>query len=413
MRSALPRASRLVLVALLAASTALALAQDVPKEPPTGEAGGAPVAEAAAPAPTPDVPARKKKVSFRDPEDGAFDYSDYLLNHRGFLPVPFLITEPAVGYGGGLALLFFQESIAESQRKSLERGERMAPPNIGGVAAFLTSNGTWGGGVGYMGSSRGDRFRYQAELAKVELVLDYYGPRQIPRRFTTEAPYLTIDGLARLGQSDLFVGARYYYFGATSRFEGDLPFEILPEEIESPLGRASVLIDYDSRDNTLTPSRGLFLEIDIGWSRPALGSKRSFNSQLARCFGYIPLGRSVILGLRGDGQFTNGEVPFYALPYLALRGIPAMRYQGRDTLLAEVEVRYNLTGRWALLIFGGGGKAYGGRVAFDEAHLVGGGGAGFRYLIARKLGLYAGIDLARGSGSDDTNIYFQVGSAWR
>lgn len=361
----------------------------------------------------PATPPEKSKVSFRDPEDGAFDYSDYLLNHRGFLPVPFLITEPAVGYGGGLALLFFQESIADSQRESIERGERMAPPNIGGVAAFLTSNGTWGGGVGYFGSSRGDRFRYKAELAKVELVLDYYGPRQIPRRFTTEAPYLTIDGLARVASSDLFIGARYYYFGATSRFEGERPLEILPEEFESPLGRAAVLIDYDSRDNVLTPSRGLFLEIDIGWSRPALGSERSFNSQLARCFGYIPLGRRVVLGLRGDGQFTSGEVPFYALPYLALRGIPAMRYQGRDTLLAEAELRVDLTRRWALVFFGGGGKAYGGRVAFEDAELVGGGGAGFRYLIARKLGLYAGIDLARGSGSDDTDIYFQVGSAWR
>lgn len=410
MRRAPHRKLRCTLVALLAAVTATSLAQEVPRDPPPGGAG--PATESDGTATASEAPA-KKRASFRDPEDGAFDYSDYLLNHRGFLPVPFLITEPAVGYGGGLALLFFQESIAESARESLERGERMAPPNIGGVAAFLTSNGTWGGGAGYFGSARGDRFRYQTLLSKVELVLDYYGPRQIPRRFTTEAPYLTIDGLARLGNSDLFVGARYYYFGATSRFEGDLPFEILPEEIDSPLGRASVLIDYDSRDNTLTPSRGVFLEIDIGWSRPALGSRRSFNSQLARCFGYIPLGRSVTLGLRGDGQFTNGEVPFYALPYLALRGIPAMRYQGRDTLLGEVEVRYNLTRRWALLLFGGGGKAYGGRVTVDEADLVGGGGAGFRYLIARQLGLYAGIDLARGSGSEDTDIYFQVGSAWR
>jgi hypothetical protein len=119
---------------------------------------------AAAPAPTPDVPAKKKKVSFRDPEDGAFDYSDYLLGHRGFLPVPFLITEPAVGYGGGLSLLFFQESIAATQGEQIERGERWAPPNIGGVAAFMTSNGIWGGGAGYFGSARGDCYRYEAEL---------------------------------------------------------------------------------------------------------------------------------------------------------------------------------------------------------------------------------------------------------
>jgi hypothetical protein len=403
-----------VLVALLAASTGLARAQDEPQEPPTGGAAGeAPVAEAAAPAPTPEVPAGKKKVSFRDPEDGAFDYSDYLLNHRGFLPVPFLITEPAVGYGGGLSLLFFQESIAAAQGEQIERGERWAPPNIGGVAAFMTSNGTWGGGAGYFGSARGDRYRYEAELAKVSLVLDYYGPRQIPREFTIEAPYVRAYGLARVGKSDLFLGARYLYFGAVSRFNGERPFEILPDEIKSPVALASLLVDYDSRDNILTPSRGLFLEVDIGWSRPALGSKRSFNSQMARCYGYIPIGRSVILGLRADGQFTSGSVPFYALPYIVQRGIPAMRYQGQNTLVGEVEVRIGLTRRWALVVFGGGGKAYGEFNPFDEAELVGGGGAGFRYLIARKLGMWAGIDLAQGSGSDQSDIYFQVGSAWR
>jgi len=42
-----------------------------------------------------------------DPKDGKFDAGDWLLHHRGFLPVPIIVTEPAVGYGGGAALLFF------------------------------------------------------------------------------------------------------------------------------------------------------------------------------------------------------------------------------------------------------------------------------------------------------------------
>jgi len=50
---------------------------------------------------------------FIDPKDGKFDTSDWLLHHRGFLPVPVIITEPAVGYGGGAALLFFHQSMDE------------------------------------------------------------------------------------------------------------------------------------------------------------------------------------------------------------------------------------------------------------------------------------------------------------
>ena len=45
------------------------------------------------------------------------------------------------------------------------------------------------------------------------------------------------------------------------------------------------------------------------------------------------------------------------------------------------------------------------------AESVAAGGVGFRYLIARKLGLYSGIDVAR--GPETTALYLQVGSAWR
>lgn len=40
-----------------------------------------------------------KALSLFDPEDGMLDASDLLLNHKGALPVPALITEPAIGGG--------------------------------------------------------------------------------------------------------------------------------------------------------------------------------------------------------------------------------------------------------------------------------------------------------------------------
>ena len=38
-----------------------------------------------------------KRGLFTDPEDGALDASEWLLEKKGFLPVPTIITEPAVG----------------------------------------------------------------------------------------------------------------------------------------------------------------------------------------------------------------------------------------------------------------------------------------------------------------------------
>ena len=79
--------------------------------------------------------------------------------------------------------------------------------------------------------------------------------------------------------------------------------------------------------------------------------------------------------------------------------------------MTEAEVRWNLTSRWAAVLFAGVGKAYGRRQSWDEARTVGAGGVGFRYLVARKLGMYAGLDVAR--GPEDTALYITAGHNWR
>ena len=58
-----------------------------------------------------------------------------------------------------------------------------------------------------------------------------------------------------------------------------------------------------------------------------------------------------------------------------------------------------------------------GRVAetfgdIGDAPSIGAGGAGFRYLIARLLGLGVGMDAAVGRGGEFA-VYLQTGAAWR
>jgi hypothetical protein len=50
---------------------------------------------------------KKKKVPLKDSTDGAFDLSDFVIDANGFIPVPILITEPALGgFGGGIVPIF-------------------------------------------------------------------------------------------------------------------------------------------------------------------------------------------------------------------------------------------------------------------------------------------------------------------
>lgn len=116
--------------------------------------------------------------------------------------MPIIITEPAVGAGAGAALLNFSESIAGSREKSQARGDRLSVPDIGAIAAFKTSNGSQGVAGGFFGTLQGDRWRYLAGAATVQLNLGYYGLQGKPRRFALDAPALVAQGLARLGESD-------------------------------------------------------------------------------------------------------------------------------------------------------------------------------------------------------------------
>ena len=77
---------------------------------------------------------------------------------------------------------------------------------------------------------------------------------------------------------------------------------------------------------------------------------------------------------------------------------------------AETEARWDFSHRWSLIGFLGAGKT---ATTVDDQTItnsVASGGAGFRYFLARKFGLRAGIDVAR--GPEDWSFYIIVGNAW-
>ena len=74
-----------------------------------------------------------------DPEDGQFDVSAWLATAKGFFPIPIIITEPAVGYGGGLALMFLHDSIKDRVEKIKERN----PDGTASEGRLVLKGGTW------------------------------------------------------------------------------------------------------------------------------------------------------------------------------------------------------------------------------------------------------------------------------
>lgn len=87
------------------------------------------------------VQAQKTKVSLKDSIDGAFDLSDYIINANGFVPLPYIITEPALGgFGGVLAPIFLKKRPPYIDSVRGERRVTPIPPDITGGAIGYTVN---------------------------------------------------------------------------------------------------------------------------------------------------------------------------------------------------------------------------------------------------------------------------------
>jgi hypothetical protein len=244
------------------------------------------------------------------------------------------------------------------------------------------------------------------------MTLDYYGLLSKPREYQLDGVGLMQQLLARAGKTDWFLGARYVWLQAKPSFGEGWPADIEDRpQREIRIGRLSLIADHDTRDNIFSPTSGHFVEAELVIASPELGGTTSYEQANLRGFDWQPLGKRFVLGLRGDVQATRGDVPFFAQPFITLRGVPALRYQDATAAVAETELWWLATPRWSLLGFTGVGRAWGRRDSFNEAETVTAVGAGFRYLIARKLGIHAGIDVAR--GPEETALYIQVGSPWR
>ena len=267
------------------------------------------------------------------------------------------------------------------------------PPDIWGVGAFATENGSRSQRSAGMFTFDDDRWRYRGGIGGVSLNLDFYGiggnlPIPVDRSigYNLEGFASFQQGMLRLGDSDTFVGARWIYLDLESRLDveaGDTGLE--PKQLARRSSGLGVVVEHDSRDNIFTPNGGCSARLEGTFYDDAFGSDNRFQAYRAHVFAYFPSGDRLSLGLRADGRAARGDVPFYMLPFIDLRGVPAVRYQDTNTAVLETEVRYDVTERWSLIGFIGPAARGASRTSFSDAGPAVSKGVGFRYLVARRL----------------------------
>jgi hypothetical protein len=364
-----------------------------------------PAADSAEPESKPAAP------RFRDPEDGWFDASEFLDTAYGFVPVLAPITEPAVGYGAAGALVFVD-------RHAPAEGERYRRPNIAAIGGLATENGTRGVFAGHLGTWMDGRLRTLAAVADADVNLEFFGlggdrpGGGSGLDYTVKAQGGAAGASYRIGGTPVWVGLRYALAKTSVELDprgGDEP-QVSPQDLDLRLGALTPSLTLDMRDNFFTPTNGWYVDLSVPLFRDALGSDRDFEKVTLTAMHYRPLSKSLFLGIRGTADASSDGTPFYLRPYVSLRGVQALRYQGEQAAEAEVELRWQLHPRFSLMGFGGAGVARSDVGEHQRDETVTAGGAGFRYLIARKHGLHMGLDVA--AGPDDPIIYVVFGSAW-
>ena len=184
------------------------------------------------------------------------------------------------------------------------------------------------------------------------------------------------------------------------------PVDHVDVEISTP----AAVLEFDSRDNVFTPTRGIYAETVYLASREELGASVEFERFQQVVMGWYPVADTVTLGLRADYQRASDSTPFFLRPYIELRGVQAMRYQGDEMASGEIEARWRCRDRWSVVFAAGAGTARSTRRDSANSQDIASGAVGFRYELARKFGLHAGMDV--GFSSETTAIYLQVGNAW-
>jgi outer membrane protein assembly factor BamA len=346
---------------------------------------------------------------FTDPEDGKIDISDYLANPGRFLPVPIIITEPAVGFGLGLAAVFLQPRHGEG-----EAGWKR--PNISAAGGLATENGTTGGGVFDMRYWRNGTLKSKAGLFSTSVNLDFYGfnsqsdeMKAIRYNLDVKGTHLALEKTTPIENLSVEMGYTYADITASLARDGS-SVSSLPDGVALRISGLSASLIYDSRDNLFSPQNGVFSKTTVFASGEVLGADVDFQKLSQMLILYHTINEHWMAGIKVDRQKVFGDYPFFAKPFISLRGVPAMMYQGESMLCAEIEVQHRLTERFRVLGFVGAGQTWDSIGPFDRNQSVTSGGVGFRYRLARKFGMDVGVDVA--TSGEDSAIYLQFGSAW-
>ncbi len=349
-----------------------------------------------------DISDASKKSGINAPAVESFGFG----KTPGYLLMPIPIVDPTIGNGLALGAMFTLPADSDQHTRQT---------NSYTVGGFYTDTGSWAIGLQEQDYFLDDSLRLSTALVHGQFNLKYYGSSadsplaDNPMDYSLKGTFLKPRLLLRLFDSNFFLGSQLTVSRIKTKLD-EFTDEIPQEDIDDKTYGLGVVGQYDSRDNAFSATQGSYTEVTYDVFDRARHSGFSYKKMESFYNYYATLNPGWVAVFQAQADFSHGDVPFYALPYINLRGFPAGRYIAQNAASLQTELRWTFANRWGALAFVGAGKVADDIRDYGDSETIGSYGLGVRFMASVEDRINLGIDLA--SGPDDTAIYFRIGEAF-
>jgi outer membrane protein assembly factor BamA len=322
-----------------------------------------------------------------------------------WLPVPIPISNPTIGTGLQATLLYLHPKDS-------------ADPTVlnptSGIVGMYTDSDSWFSGGFHDGNWENDLYRFRVLGGSGKFNLDYFGigddsnlrDNPIPYSISTDVVFTQF--LTRFpGSEDWYAGFRYSYIRSNVSFDEEANPELPTVTNNMVTSSLGLVANFDSRDNNYYPTKGSYFELVLAVNDEAIGSDFDFTKLTSFYNHYLPVTNKSIIAVKVNLADTNGDVPFYLLPTLRLRGFPAGRYKDNSILSVHTEWRHKPVPRWGYILFVEAGRVANTLDNIPESETITAYGGGVRWQVTEDKLLNLGLDV--GFSDSDSAIYVNIG----
>jgi hypothetical protein len=265
------------------------------------------------------------------------------------------------------------------------------------------------------------RWQLTEDAALVSYPNAYWGignntPEAAREPFTQSGVFSRVT-VARVAFEQLYVGAGLTtaWYDITGNPAGGAVDDYLTTVPKSGPGIGiGPILRRDTRDDALGAHRGSISSFAATFFPSALGSTYHYAFYELDHRSHFPLGSRTVLAMEAYGAWAPGQVPLAEMPALGgssrLRGYFNGRYRDHLYLMAQLEARIRVYGRFSVAPFGGVGNVFSSPSAISFENPKYAGGLSARFNIKKERDLNIHVDVA--VSPEGWSPYLNMGEAF-